>query len=85
MKKELAIFINISGGVYMNKRDWIKILITYILATIIRALTGVSYTLFYDKFDLVLFLKDFSIWTLSYILVSLSMAIVFKDKRAVKN
>lgn len=69
----------------MDKKDWIRILITYIIATLIRALTGVSYTLFYDKFDMVLFLKDFSIWTVSYILVSLSMAIVFKDKRAVKN
>nr|WP_300005875.1 hypothetical protein [Tissierella sp.] len=71
----------------MNKKDWIRILITYILATLIRALAGVNYNLFHDKFDLILFLKDFSIWTVSYILVSLVMSSVSKgkDKKAVEN
>lgn len=64
----------------MKRREWIKILITYIVATLVRALTGVSYTLFYDKFDLILFIKDLSIWTLSYIVVSLIMSKVSKSK-----
>lgn len=46
----------------MKGKEIIKIPITYIIATFIRALTGVSFNPFVDKFDFILFVKDFGIW-----------------------
>ena len=62
----LLIFL-IYKKVYNNE---VKILlITYIVATLIRAITGIHYNLFFDKFNLVLFIKDIAVWTLSYVAV----------------
>lgn len=55
----------------MKGKEIIKFLITYVVATLIRAITGVSFNPFFDKFDFILFIKDFGIWAITYIVVSL--------------
>ena len=58
----------------MKKNTFLVFLFTYIVATLVRALTGVDFNPFIDKFDLILFLKDISIWTVSYLAISLLMS-----------
>ncbi len=60
------------------KKGFVIILITYFIASLIRGLTGISFNPFYDNFDLVLFLKDLIIWTLSYVGVSLIISQIAK-------
>ena len=55
----------------LNNKEIKTVLITYIVATIIRGITGISFNPFFDKFNLILFLKDIGIWTVSYIPVRL--------------
>lgn len=59
------------GGYKLKNKGFIIFLITYFISALIRGFTGISFNPFYDKFDLVLFIKDLIIWTLSYIGVSL--------------
>lgn len=51
-------------------------LFTYIIATVIRRLTGINHNIFVDKFNLINFIKDFSTWTISYALVTLIVFIL---------
>ncbi|NLY44441.1 MAG: hypothetical protein GX053_00370 [Tissierella sp.] len=62
------------------KKQFIIILITYLVASLIRGFTGVLFNPFFDKFDLMLFIKDIMIWTLSYIIVSLIVSKLTKQK-----
>jgi hypothetical protein len=55
----------------MVKKQLVIISIAYFLATLIRGLIGVSYNPFFDDFDLMLLLKDFMIWVLSYTIVTI--------------
>ena len=64
----------------MLKKQFIIILITYFIATFIRAFTGVFFNPFFDKFDLILLIKDFTIWALSYILVTIIVSKLTKQK-----
>ncbi len=71
MKKEITIF-----------------LITYIIASSIRGFTtfytGFSFNIFQDKFDLIPFIIDLMIWTLSYIGVRLIIT-KFTKKNSMKS
>ena len=62
------------------KKQFVIIFITYLFATIIRGFTGVFFNPFFDKFDLMLFIKDFMIWILSYAVVSLIVSKFTKQK-----
>lgn len=57
------------------KKEIIIFLITFFIASLIRGMalfyTGFSFNLLQDKFDLVSFIIDLMIWTLSYIGVRL--------------
>lgn len=64
----------------MKGREIVKFLITYVIATIVSAFTGVSFNPFIDKFDFILFIKDFGIWVISYIIVSLIVNKVSESK-----
>lgn len=64
----------------MKNKGLIVILITYFMARIISGLTGVYYNPFGDKFDFMLLIKDLTIWTLSYVVVSLSISKLSKSK-----
>lgn len=64
------------------KINFIIILATYLIASVIRGLTGVFFNPFFDKFDLILFIKDILIWTLSYVTVSLVVSKFTKQKNS---
>lgn len=57
-------------------------LITYIVATLIRAFTVISFNPFYDEFELIPFIKDLAVWTLSYVGVSLVISRLYKPNKA---
>lgn len=64
----------------MKNKGFIVFLATYLLATLVRGITGVSFNPFFDKFDLVLFLKDIIIWIFSYIISSFIISKLTKQK-----
>lgn len=53
----------------MFSKEFIIFLITYLISSVIRGVTGVSFIPFRDQFDLRLFLTDIGIWTVTYIIV----------------
>ncbi len=56
---------------FMKNRVLAIFIATFFLASIVRGLTGVSFNPFFDEFKLVDFLADLSIWTVSYLMISL--------------
>ena len=64
----------------MLKKQLVIISIAYFLATLIRGSVGVFYNPFFDDFDLMLLLKDFMIWVLSYTIVSVIISRVTRAK-----
>lgn len=66
----------------MFSKEFIIFLITYIISTIIRGIAGISFIPFMDNFDLVLFLKDIGIWTVTYIIVRIAVNKFIKMRRA---
>lgn len=66
-------------GGHEMKKGFLIFLITYFIASLIRGLTGISFNPFLDNFDLVLFIKDLVIWTLSYLGVSLIVTKIIKQ------
>lgn len=56
---------------FMKNRVLAIFIATFLLASIVRGLTGVSFNPFFDEFKLVDFLADLSIWTVSYLMISL--------------
>lgn len=53
------------------KKEIIIFIISYIISILYRAFTGISYNPIFDKFNLLLFIKDIMIWTVIYIGVKL--------------
>lgn len=51
------------------KKFLLIFIITYFVATLCRALIGLTYNPFYDAFNFMLLLKDIMVWVLSYTLV----------------
>ena len=64
----------------MKNKGFIVIVITYILARLAGSLTGIRFDPFSGNFDVVLLLKDITIWILSYVVARLIVYSISKSK-----
>lgn len=61
------------------RKQFIIILITYIIARLVGKATGIYFSFFSDEFDLALLIKDFMIWIISYTIVTLIVSRFYKQ------